>query len=169
MSSVGKWQRNALDVALPATSDQRAVLTTELGADGASDQLVWVGRDQSGNFAKSVIAPRTQATFVGTAPSLALAAAAGSTATVSGSGVDSAYALTLTPNGTGIAAGKILTVTFGTPRTDSYNVHFALRNAAAANAVYYTTNRTATGFEINVVSALTSGAAINLGYSILGF
>ena len=61
----GRWQRNALDVSLPVSSDQRAVLTTELGADGASDQLVWVGRDQSGAFAKSVLAPvPTQAYFV---------------------------------------------------------------------------------------------------------
>lgn len=167
----GRWQRNALDVSLPVSSDQRAITTVELGGDGVADQFVVVLKDASGNYAKHILAPRTQIIFTGTGPSIALAAAAGSTATVSGSGVDSAYAMTLTPNGTGIAAGKIATVTFGTARTDpnGYNVHFSMRNATAANSVYYTTNRTATGFEINVVSALTSGAAINLGYSLIGF
>lgn len=110
--------------------------------------------------------------FTDGTPTLTVGSAAGTTGAVSsGAGHNSAYAFVLTPGGTGIAAGKIVSVAFSTARADanSYVVHVSARNSAAGAVQFYTTNRTSSGFDLNVVAALTSGTAYNIGFSVLGF
>jgi hypothetical protein len=53
---VMQWLRLGMGQALPATSDQRGILTVELGDDATADQLVWVGKDNAGAYAKTVLA-----------------------------------------------------------------------------------------------------------------
>lgn len=59
---VMQWLKTGMSQTLPATSDQRGILTTQLGDDSTADQLVWVGKDATGAYAKTVLAPVGSAT-----------------------------------------------------------------------------------------------------------
>jgi hypothetical protein len=110
-------------------------------------------------------------TFTGTAPTVTAAAGAGTTGAITGTnGFDSNYGFTVTPGGTGIAAGALATVLFGTARTDgNYNVLFTRRTANSGPLQFYLSSRTTSGFTINLVSAPTTGVAYAIGFTILGF
>jgi hypothetical protein len=110
-------------------------------------------------------------TFTGTAPTVTAAAGAGTTGAISGTnGFDSNYGFTVTPGGTGIAAGALATVLFGTARTDgNYNVLFTRRTANSGPLQFYLSSRTTSGFTINLVSAPTTGVAYSIGFTVLGF
>lgn len=109
---------------------------------------------------------------VNTTPTLTLAAGAGSTAAFSNqAGGNYNYTFTLTPGGTGIAAGLLFAVAFGSGGLSnaSYQVIINNRNNAAAGFAYYVQNLTSTGFNFGVKTALTTGVPYNLGFMVVGW
>ena len=100
-------------------------------------------------------------------PALSLAAAAGSTATGSIVGSDRSGVLQITPNGTGIAAGSLATITFARP-LGSANLAFVMTPASSAarslGMVLGTSTKTATSVLIATSVALTAGSNYQWNY-----
>jgi hypothetical protein len=101
----------------------------------------------------------------GNTPSIAADTNAGNTATVSilSGSTDLAGQISVTPNGTGIAAGAQVTVTFLSAFTAWSIVSFSPNNANAATAGCYGSS-TLTTFTLNASTALSAGQTYTFTY-----
>lgn len=183
-----KWVKVGLSNALGVTSDQRATITTELAGTGAADQFVWVGKDASENYAKTVLAPfNPQVTALiagnltltsltvntgvrigrsGGAPTITALAGSGSTSTITSFlGAEDHGELTLNSIGTGQAAGAVVRITRATSVANTlFDLVLVARNANAALAHMYVGTRN-TGFaEINFATAPVAGQTYGISY-----
>lgn len=104
----------------------------------------------------------------GTAPTVAVQAAAGTTATatLAAPSIDQRGTITVVSNGTGQAAGVIANVTFGKPVSQLGNPVVILQATTgpteAANP--YVTASTPTGFQVGVNNVLVAGTTYSFTY-----
>lgn len=182
MGVAGTWVRAAVTSALGTTKNQRSVITTELADTGSADQLVWVGRDASSAFIKTILAPfdPTLAALIGGSlvvaatgvPTITVAGlAAGTTATISGSftGCDYHGEFNITSGGTGITTGDVATVTFANAMPNAnYRVLVAPKSVNTANIRPYESGRATGNFKIGFGVAPTSGQTYALGFVVIG-
>lgn len=107
----------------------------------------------------------------GTTPTVAVVAAAGTTATatVGAGSTDQRGTITVNSAGTGQAAGAVATVTFGKTPGIAPPLVVALTpaNANAGAIGDFVTNITATTFQIGVATALTAGQAYIFEYQVI--
>ena len=102
----------------------------------------------------------------GAAPTYNLEAGAGdSSSSASIDGNDSSGSLNITA-GNNTTAGKVISVTFNKPFAKAPRVILSAGNDQAANAKYYVQS-TATGFTINVIDPLASGANLQFNYFVI--
>jgi hypothetical protein len=102
----------------------------------------------------------------GAAPTYNLEAGAGdSSSSASIDGNDSSGSLNITA-GNNTTAGKVISVTFNKPFAKAPRVILSAGNDQAANAKYYVQS-TATGFTINVIDPLASGASLQFNYFVI--
>lgn len=108
----------------------------------------------------------------GASPTIAKFAALGATATFSVAGTDSVGVVTLTPNGTGIAAGAQVQLTFNSARADAnYVVHLHAGNdaGAARMADWYPTALATGTWDLASRNTLTAGTTYQIAYEIVGY
>lgn len=117
----------------------------------------------------SPLAPTNQTGYpFGTVPTVAVTAAAGTTATatVAAGSFDQRGSVSVASAGTGQAAGAVATVTFSKPFAVPPTVNLTPLTAATAALNDFITTVTATGFQIGVAAAMTAATTYTFGYSV---
>lgn len=107
-----------------------------------------------------------------TAPSYTLLAAAGATATAALTGNDDTMQVQIVPGGAGIAAGSVITITFGAARAVSTYAVLVSPNSSAARTlggVVGCTSRGTGGFDLATATALTSGSTYQFSVRIVDY
>jgi hypothetical protein len=163
---------NPDDVVTAATDQQLGITPRQT----LEDRLAAVERllvRQDGVLARLLrgLAPAVPAMQAGpNGPStIAVQAAAGSTATATVTGTDDEGLIVLTPGGTGITTGTQAIVTFKLPRASAnYTVHLQAFSAAArtAGATVGPASRSASSWQITTGTALSSGSTYQWLYRV---
>ena len=138
-----------------------------------------VGRDTTETLTnKTLTAPTLNgATFggavqtTGTTPSITKGANAGSTASVSVSGNDTCGTFSVTPSGTSIAAGHLVTLTFATTRADNNYGVFVQESSSGAGALgtVRVTNRGTGGFQVQCAATPSSGVTYSYFFLVVEY
>jgi hypothetical protein len=125
-----------------------------------------------GNGDEDTTTIRGHLVFDGTAPTITARAAAGTGATVTKAGTAASFRVTLTI-GTGPTTGPLITVTFA--RAFASAEYEVVTSAGDAEAALSSTNwyvdvatQTASGFTVNVQTALATGASLRLNFHVFG-
>jgi hypothetical protein len=125
-----------------------------------------------GNGDEDTTTIRGHLVFDGTAPTITARAAAGTGATVTKAGTAASFRVTLTI-GTGPTTRPLVTVTFA--RAFASAEYEVVASAGDAEAALSSTNwyvdvatQTASGFTVNVQTALATGASLRLNFHVFG-
>lgn len=107
-----------------------------------------------------------------TTPTYTLLAAAGATATAAITGNDDTMQVQIVPSGAGIAAGSVITITFGAARASSNYAVLVSPNSSAARTlggVVGGTSRGTGGFDLATATALTSGSTYQWSVRVVNY
>jgi len=144
------------------------VLVAPIGESG--EEFVVIGTIDDGSIPTELELP-AQIRSIGATPSVSALAAAGSSATVSITGTDTAGMVQLVPGGSGIASGSVLTITFSSPRANGNYFVGLTPNSNAARAVTNIgpASRSSVSFSLTVGAALTSGSTYQWLFFVVGY